>query len=118
MRKTTIQFSDSLVPEWTYAGLDQSIYTFVSAIALAGLEDKDIRLSPSLQKRMMGFAVFGKQKFCIRKDGTYHVSNKCSFGGDFNDMAGPCGEIGLALSNRQVLRPGWFGKGIFDRSLS
>lgn len=106
MHKRTIQLNDAEIPAWTYAECDQSIYTLVSAIALAGLEDKWIRLSADLQRKLCGFAIFGKQLFCIRKDGTFTVTNKCAYGKDFNDHSAPQSELIRLLPLRKAIRAG------------
>ena len=83
MRTRTTRFDDDKIPAWTYDSSEPGIYTFASALALAGLEDRLIRLSADLQTRLLGHNLFGSRPFMLRQDGTYLVSRKVCSGTAF-----------------------------------
>ena len=95
------RFDDDKIPAWTYDGSEPGIYTFASALALAGLEDRLIRLSAELQTRLLGHNVFGTRPFMLRQDGTYLVSRKVCFGTAFQSHEGPLAELARTSKNRR-----------------
>jgi hypothetical protein len=114
MRIVKIKFDDDKIPAWMYENKEPSIYTFAETIALAGLEDKFIRLSASLQRRLLGFPVFGKQEFTLKGDGTFSTYCKVCFGTDYETTSGPQAYIGVAARNQLKISPRFFGKGYFS----
>ena len=106
MKTRQITFDDDKIPAWTYDGCEPGTYTFISAIALSGLEDTMIRLSAALQTRLLGHNVFGKQQFMLRKDGTYLVSHKVCFAADLEAHNGSQAELSMALKSQKTLRSG------------
>lgn len=114
MRIRPIKFDDAAIPAWTYQDKEPSIYTFVEAITLAGLEDKAIRLSAEMQRKLLGFPVFGKRSFIIHKDGMFHVFGAKDFTGDWETMHEPQSYIGIAAKRQQQLDPRSSGSRYFN----
>lgn len=105
MRGTTITFDDAKIPAWTYESKEPSIYTFAEAIWLSGLEGKTLRLTADLQRRLLGFAVFGKQAFEILEDGNFRTWVKVCFGQDWETAYGPLSYVGVAAKRKQRINP-------------
>ena len=61
------------IPTWTYADQTPSKYTFITAIKLAGLEGKSIRLCAADQRRLLGGVPFGKCLVTVYEDGRIEV---------------------------------------------
>ena len=99
------------VPGWTYQEKVPSIYTFFEAIALAGLEERPIRLSASLQRSLLGSAVFGRRAIVVRSDGTIQCTIVVGFGRDFETAVWSAKTVQQAASARKQLRPGTTGGG-------
>jgi hypothetical protein len=115
MRIHKIKFNDEQIAPWTYEGSDSSVYTLASAIALSGLEGKYIRLSAALQRRLLGFPVFGKQEFMFKADGTFYTYCKVCFGSDWETTGGPQSYVGIAAKRHQKISPRFSGKGYFSK---
>jgi hypothetical protein len=94
--RTRPKLDDDKIPAWTYDGSEPGIYTFASALALAGLEDQMISLSADLQTQLLGHNVFAHQPFMLRQDGTYLVSRKVCFGAALESHEGPLAELARA----------------------
>jgi hypothetical protein len=84
MKATTAKFED-----WMIAA-EPSVYTFASAVKLAGLEDRFLRISAADQRRLLGASVFGKKTVRVNSDPSKHwakapveVSWTTSFGHDY-----------------------------------
>ena len=114
MRIHKIKFDDDKIPAWTYEGKEPSIYTFVETIALAGLEDKHIRLSAGLQRRLLGFPVLGKQEFRVGSNGELYVWTSACFGTDFNSTRMPVVYAGVAAKRGERIHAALSGRGIFS----
>lgn len=70
------------IPMWTH-GDDASIFSFVSAIALSGLEEQWIRVSVGDQRKLLGFPVFGRKAIkIIGKDSSVSIYKTQAFGQD------------------------------------
>ena len=96
------------IPEWTYEGADPSIHTFFSAIALAGLEGKEIRLSADTQRKLLGHPVFGKREIVV-KDFMVTSTIKIAFGVDWETSEYTAAKIKSAVDAKKSLRPGYTG---------
>lgn len=107
MRKTTIKFES--IPEWTYEGKKPNIYTFFESIALAGLEDKWIRISADDQRKILGYPVFGKREIRVN-DGYVESIIKVCFGTDFERAKYSAKKIEMAVDSEKQLCPGYTGE--------
>lgn len=77
--KTQTMFAE--LPAWTYEGATPSWYTLATAICLAGLEGKWIKLSAATQRAVLGANWIGKQSVGLF-DGELQISRKVCFGTD------------------------------------
>ena len=103
MKSTKIKF-DAL-PDWTYAGADAGIYTFCTALCLAKLGGKWVRLTADTQRKLLGFPVFGKQSFKYDiETGNILVARKVCFGTDCEIWEGHYTEIrDLAYAKKKIV---------------
>jgi len=69
------------LPEWTYAGAQQDLYTLGAALVLAGYENKWVKLTAKQQRAILGDARIGKQSVGIF-DGELMVTRSVCFGTD------------------------------------
>lgn len=69
------------LPRWTFDGAQLDLYTLGAAIALAGLEDRWIKLTAAHQRELIGDARFGKQSLGLFK-GELWVTRSVCFGTD------------------------------------
>lgn len=69
------------LPTWTYAGARQDVATLGCALALAGLENRWVKLTAAQQRAIMGRVEFGKQSVGIF-DGQMMVTRQVCFGLD------------------------------------
>lgn len=69
------------LPRWTFEGAQPDLYTLGSAIALAGFEDRWIKLTAEQQREVIGDARFGKQSIGLFK-GELWVTRSVCFGTD------------------------------------
>lgn len=69
------------LPKWTYNDTNQSIYDLVTAIVLAGHENKWIKIRASQQREILGNNTFGKKMIGVF-DGQLHIGEKVCFGAD------------------------------------
>ena len=99
----------AVIPAWTYQGKVPSIYTFFEAVALAGLEERPIRLDADTQRALLGFPVFGRRSLTVHKNGAVTSSIKVCFGQDFEAATYPAALIGRAVGAKKQLRPGTTG---------
>jgi len=106
MRKYKIEFT--VVPAWTYEGKAPSVYTFFESVALADLEGKQFRLDRSMQMRLIGAYVFGKQTLIVR-DGKITVSRKVCFGTDFDNTIVDMATLKAAVADGKTISPGRYG---------
>lgn len=67
------------IPSWAYECNEPSVHTFFAAITLAGLERKEIRLTAEMQRKLLGFPIFGKKEFVV-KDNMVKCYHKNCFG--------------------------------------
>lgn len=102
------------IPAWTYAGKLPSIFTFFESIALAGLEDKDIRLTAADQKKLLGHPVFGRRVITVHRDATVESVIDTGFGRDSDTASWPASTVGDAAAARKQLRPGTTGPDYFS----
>lgn len=98
-----------VIPAWTYQGKVPSIYTFFEAVALAGLEERPIRLDADTQRALLGFSVFGRRSITVHKNGAVTSSIKVCFGQDFEAATYPAALIGRAVGAKKQFRPGTTG---------
>lgn len=70
------------LPDWTmpHAG-DRNLYSLAAALALAGLENRWIKLTAATQRALIGDARFGKQSVGLF-DGQLLVSRSVCYGTD------------------------------------
>lgn len=95
------------VPAWAYAGQSPGKYAFFAAMALAGLEDKAIRLDAATQRALLGAPLFGKRAFRVdSKTGTIRVMKSTCFGTDAHTGDYPPAMIQLALNQQREFNPG------------
>lgn len=107
MKKPILKFCD--VPEWAYAGAKPGVLTFFEAMALADLEEKAIRLSADLQRKLLGFPVFGRREITVLKSGEVRCVVSTGFGMDFEAAVYSPGIIRTATERQKQLRPGTTG---------
>ena len=98
-----------IVPEWTYEGKTPSAYTFFEAIALAGLEDRRIRLDSKTQRALLGSPVFGNRSIVVGSSGRVTCTITADFGRDFESADYSSEIIQKAIDERKQLRPGTSG---------
>lgn len=92
------------IPEWAVQP-EPSVLSFFETIALAGLEDKWIRLSADTQRALLGFPVFGKIQIKVRDGEVLGMESVC-FGTDRNIVEWGPERIKQAVSIRTKLRVG------------
>lgn len=80
MRKQRVHPTATL-PEWTFKGAQQDLYTLAAAIVLAGYEGKWVKLTATTQRAVLGEARFGKQSIGLF-DGELMVTRRVCFGTD------------------------------------
>lgn len=107
MKRPTLRFCE--VPDWTYAGAKPGILTFFEAMALANLEERAVRLSASLQRKLLGFPVFGRREITVLKSGEVRSVVSTGFGMDCEAAVYSPGTIRRAVENQKQLRPGTTG---------
>lgn len=98
------------IPAWTYEGKEPSIYTFFESIALAGLEEKRIRLSAACQRLLLGSAVFGRRAIVVNLNGTIECTTSAAFGLDYNEAVWRANTVRLAAQAHKQLHPGACGE--------
>lgn len=98
------------VPEWTYAGAKPSKYTFFAALALAGLEDRLLRLNAATQRALLGSPVFGRRVLRVdSKTGMVQVLSSTCFGTDVNSGDYSPSIVQLAADQQKACTPGFWG---------
>ena len=102
------------IPKWTYEGKQPSIFTFFESIALAGLEEKDIRLTAADQKTLLGHVVFGRRIINVRHNATVDSMVDTGFGRDSDSATWPASTVGAAAEAKKQLRPGTSGSQYFS----
>ena len=89
------------LPAWTLQGGSRDGYDLATSLALAGHQDKWIRLSAAAQRDVLGFAVFGKHT--IHFDGTvFRVNRSARFGGGNSDTFTAAEITALARAKKVV----------------
>ena len=92
------------IPEWAFDDKRRDAGTMAAAIALAKLENQRIRLSAETQRRLIGFAVFGKQMIHVAsKDQTVTVCRLVSFGSDSDCRTYHWNDVERAAKQRKKL---------------
>ena len=98
------------VPEWTYARSKPSKYTFFAALAVAGLEDRHIRLNAATQRALLGAPVFGRRVLRVdSKTGMVQVMSSTCFGTDINSGDYPPSIVQFAADQKKACNPGFWG---------
>jgi hypothetical protein len=69
------------IPTWAVDSEHKGASAFAAALALTNNEGKWIRLSAATQRKLLGYAVFGKQHFLVEHD-RVNVSRKSAYGTD------------------------------------
>ena len=83
------------------------MYTFFSAIALAGMEHRPIRLSAATQRALLGYPVFGKRVITVNGDkGTVSCTVSRGFGMDYEQAYYTRATVQSAVNTRKQLIPG------------
>lgn len=70
------------IPEWAMDSTRRDGPSLAAALALADLEGKWIRLSASVQRRALGFSVFGKKSIFSDGNAGVRVMHSAAFGTD------------------------------------
>jgi len=104
------------IPAWTYEGKSPSIFTFFESIALAGLEDKEIKVTATDQKKLLGYAVFGRRVITVHRDATVESVVDTGFGRDSDSATWPASTVRDAAAAKKQLRPGTTGPDYFSYS--
>lgn len=94
------------IPDWTYTDKTPGALTFFESIALAGLEEKTIRISAKDQRALLGFVVFGKRAIFVRNTGVVESYIKVCFGTDYEYSEYTPQMIKDAILNKKQLCPG------------
>jgi hypothetical protein len=97
------------IPAWTLPAKADALALF-EVMALAGLEDKWIRLDADTQRRVMGSAIFGKQEIMVCADGTVKVARSVCFGTMKEVGEYVFRHVFAAIERHVKLSPGVFGK--------
>lgn len=71
----------AILPEWTYKGARQDLYTLATALVLAGYENKWVKLAAATQRAVLGEARFGKQSIGLF-NGELMITRRVCFGTD------------------------------------
>ena len=89
------------IPSWA---IDESpsIFNLFSAICLAGLEGKRIKLTANDQRKLIGFPIFGRRLVTFTGSAVEMFQTK-DFGKDFESSTWTPGEIDEAAKNNKQL---------------
>lgn len=111
---TRINIKFAAIPGWTYEGKEPSKYTFFEAIALAGLENTDIRLDAATQKKLLGANVFGNRRIRLTADGSVICTISRDFGRDYESLSYTADTVQQAAMAGKQLRPSHQGAKYHD----
>jgi hypothetical protein len=100
MRKKKLEYTE--IPDWAIDKERKDGPAMSSALALTKLEGKEIRLTAAMQRKLLGFPVFGKQS--IRgHDDRVTVCRKVGFGLDFDCHEFHWNEVTKAAKDKKKL---------------
>lgn len=99
---------NAVLPEYAFPAHASAAghLSFFEGIALAGLENSEIRLSAADQRRLLGFPVFGKQRLRVSPSGEVVVSRSACFGTTREVAIYSARQVEAAITARRQLRPG------------
>lgn len=80
MRKPT-PHQTAVLPEWTYQGARQDLYTLAAALVLAGYEGQWVKLTAATQRAVLGDVRFGRQSVGLFR-GELMVTRRVCYGTD------------------------------------
>jgi hypothetical protein len=103
----------AVIPDWAMPDKPGARALFEVA-ALAGIENKWVRLSAAQQRQVIGSPVFGKQQLRANDDGTVDVMRSTCFGADHEQANYGINSISAAAAQGKRLIPGAFGPGVYN----
>lgn len=111
-RQNQIQYAE--IPAWAIEGKTASIYTFFEAIALAGLENKKIKLSSAMQRKLLGCVVFGRRPITVLDNAMIQCTVDVCFGQDWETAEWTADTVRRAAEAGKQLCPKRSGPGYFS----
>ena len=93
------------LPDFVFPDVAGEFGALETAIELAGLTGCWLRLSAADQRRLMGFAPFGKKEVKVGDDGVVTVGYKIAFGQDWSEAQYSSATIRAACAASKLLCP-------------
>jgi hypothetical protein len=93
------------LPDFVFPDIPGEFGALETAIELAGLTNTWVRLSAADQRRLLGFAVFGKQEVRVDDDSIVSVRRSIAFGQDFERAEYSHTTIAKACDCHKLLTP-------------
>jgi hypothetical protein len=81
-KELTMNFTT--LPDYVFPATPGAFGALETAIELAGLTGKWVRLSAADQRRLMGFAPFGKREVRVDSDSIISLRHRIAFGSDYS----------------------------------